>query len=300
MKTIVFTILSIFIMCGMQAQDVTKVGRLIEVKEDADKTEVSLLNDRIHIEDNYTGDTTHIRIGKRKLEIIEKDGRTNVNIHRDVHFEDENDEKKRKKFNGHWAAFEIGFNGFYNTDYQLSGGDEFMELDQPRSLEVNINFLEYNISLKENRIGLVTGMGWTMNNYRFDNKITIIKKDGMIVSLPVDPDGFKKSKLTVSYLTVPLLLEFQVPINGASNQLFISVGLIGGINLGSHTKVKSEHSKSKDHGSFNINPFKYALAGRVGLKGINLFASYSLSPLFKDGKGPELFPFTIGISLVSF
>lgn len=110
MKIIVFTILSIFIMCAMQAQDVTKVGRLVEVKEGADKTEVILLNDRIHIEDNYTGDTTHIRIGKRKLEIIETDGQTNINVHRDVHFEDENDEKKRKKFNGHWAAFEMELN----------------------------------------------------------------------------------------------------------------------------------------------------------------------------------------------
>jgi hypothetical protein len=89
-------------------------------------------------------------------------------------------------------------------------------------------------------------------------------------------------------------------VNGRSNQLFVSGGVIGGINLGSHTKVKDKDSKSKDRGSFNIEPFKYALTARVGLKDINLYANYSLSPLFKEDKGPELFPFTIGISLVNF
>ena len=281
-------------------QDSTRVMRLVDVKEGRDKTEVGLLNNRIYIEDNYDGDTTFIRVGKRKVEIVEKDGNTNISVHRDNYWEDHKDKKKIRKFNGHWAAFELGVNGLRNADYSMYEEKDFMDLDQPKSLEVNINFLEYNIPLKEYRVGLVTGMGWTMNNYKFDNPVTIEKVDGMIVPVDIDPNGFNKSKLTVSYLTVPLLFEYQIPVNGRSNQLFVSGGIIGGINLGSHTKVKNDHSKNKDHGSFNINPFKYALTARVGLKDINLYANYSLSPLFKDDKGPELFPFTIGISLINF
>ena len=299
MKTIVFTSLFALIMMFAHAQDTTKIGNLVKVNEDASKTEVTLLNNRIHIEDNYGGDTTHIRVGKRRLEIVEKNGNTNVSVHKDYSWTNDRENKRHKKFNGHWAAFELCFNGLYNTDYSLYDGDDFMDLDQPKSLGVNINFLEYNVALRNDRIGLVTGMGWTMNNYRFDNEITIKREDGIIVPVDIEPDGFEKSKLTVSYLTVPLLLEFQIPVNGSSNQLFVSGGVIGGINIGSHTKVKNDHSKSKDHGSFNINPFQYALTGRVGLKDINLFATYSLSPLFKDGKGPEMFPFSIGISLVN-
>jgi hypothetical protein len=301
MKAIVFTVLLAFLFIASHGQDSTRIGKIVEVKEGADKTEVGVFNDRIHIEDNYHGDTTFIRIGKRKVEVVEKDGNTSISMHRDHYWDDKYDRKKDRKFNGHWAAFELGVNGFRDADYSMVEGDGFMDLDQPKSLEVNINFMEYNIALKEHSIGLVTGMGWTMNNYKFDNQVTIDKgDDGIIVPLEVDADGFKKSKLTVSYLTVPLLLEFQVPVNGRSNQLFVSGGVIGGINLGSHTKVKDKDSKSKDRGSFNIEPFKYALTARVGLKDINLYANYSLSPLFKEDKGPELFPFTIGISLVNF
>jgi len=298
MKTAILTSLLAFCLTLAYSQDSTKIGKLVEVKEDATRTEVELLNNRIYIDDNYDSDTTHIRIGKRNIEIIERDGRTNIDVHRDQSWEEDDDSWKRKKFNGHWAGFELGLNTYYNDgDF---GGSDFMSLNQSKSLEVNINFLEYNIVLAEQRAGLVTGMGWSMNNYRLDNPVTLEKVEGVIVGQDLDPDGLKKSKLTVSYLTIPLLLEFQIPVNEGSNQVFLSGGVIGGLNLGSHTKIKTDDTKSKDHGNFNINPFKYSLAGRIGLKDISIYATYSLSKLFKDGGGPELYPFTIGISLINF
>ena len=297
MKTIFLTIVLALLFLSSHAQDSTKVGKLVIVNEDADKTEVSILNDHVYIKDKYDGDTTYIRFGKRNVEIVEKNGQTSIEVHKDDSWVEKDHHRRHKNFDGHWAAFELGVNGFYDTNYSMYNGNDFMDLDQPKSLEVNINFWEGDIAIVDNRIGLVSGMGWTMNNYRFDNPVTIERNDGMIVPVSIDEAGFEKSKLTVSYLTVPLLLEFQIPVNGSSNQLFVSGGVIGGVNIGSHTKVKNEHSKSKNHGSYSINPFKYALTARVGIKDINLFASYSLSPLFKDGKGPELFPFTIGISL---
>ncbi len=273
---------------------------LVSVNEDADKTEVSLFNDKINVVDNYHGDTTHVRIGRSKIEIIEDDNSTRIDFHKNKDWDDDFWERKHKQFNGHWAGFEMGFNGFYDKKYFTA--DEFMELDQPKSLEVNINFIEYNIALQKDRgnVGLVTGMGFSMNNYRFDEPLTIDKQDGMIVPVSLEPDGLKKSKLYVSYLTVPLLMEFQVPVNNFSKKLFVSGGIIGGVNIGSRTKIKQDGSKKKDKGSFNINPFKYAATARVGLGDISIYAVYNFSPLFKDDKGPELFPFSIGISLINF
>jgi hypothetical protein len=293
----------------VRAQDTTKVNvlnkKIVEVSEDSGKTEVSLLNDRINIRDNSGNDTTSIRIGRRNVEIVEGDRRTNVTVHRLDKEDKEWKWRGKKRFNGHWSGFDLGVNGLGNKNYSLySGtpdeGNEFMELDQPKSLEVNLNFVEYNIVLHNDRIGLVTGMGFSMNNYRFDNDLTIDKgDDGIIHPGLLDEANPEKSKLTVSYLTVPLMLEFQFPVNGRSNKFFVSGGLLGGINLGSHTKVKYDDSKEKDHGSFNINPFKCAAMIRTGLRDISLYASYGLTPLFKDDKGPELFPFSIGISLIN-
>ncbi|WP_163715292.1 outer membrane beta-barrel protein [Mangrovibacterium lignilyticum] len=299
----------------IQAQDTTNVKvlkkNIVTVNEEPTKTEVSILNDKINIQDNYFSDTTTIRVGRRNIEIIEGKTRTYVNMEKDDDDGSCTWGKHKKKFNGHWSGFDIGVNGLANTDYSLykqPGNElpigvpsEFMELRQAASLEVNLNFVEYNISLKEDRVGIVSGLGLQWNNYKFDNSITINKMDdGLIHPLNIEENNFKKSKLTASYLTLPIMLEFQIPVNDHSNSLFISGGMVGALNIGSHSKVKNDHSKDKDHGSFNINPFKYSAIARIGLRDFSLYATYSFSTLFREDRGPEMFPFTIGISLINF
>lgn len=302
-KFVLLIILFTAFFCA-QAQDTTKVnvmGRnIVTVNEGSDKTEVGLMDDQINVQDNYNSDTTTIRVGSKNIEIIEKGGTTQIEIERDENWRDLRADRKVKSFNGHWAGIELGINSFYDEDYSSYAGNDFMDLDYPNSMEVNINFLESNIALLKGRIGIVTGMGWSIKNYKFDNPYTIDKINGIIRPIPIESNNLKKTKLTVSYLTVPLLLECQIPVNNGLNEFFISGGVIGGLNLGSHTKIKTKDSKSKDHGSFNINPFQYSLAGRIGFKNVSIYGTYSLAPLFKDEKGPEVFPFSIGLSLVNF
>ncbi len=313
MKHLFLTLLVLLCILSAEAQqDTAKVRaagkKIVEVTDEAGKTEVNILDGKINILDNAVNDTTSIRVGRRNIEIVEKGGKTDVTIHRIE--KDEDDERKWKRgkhFNGHWAGFELGVNGLANEDYSLYGGTnhaglEFMELNQIKSIEVNLNFLEYSIVLGDKYTGLVTGMGFSMNNYRFDNDLTVIRgTDGIIEPrYATEDEKIEKSKLTASYLTIPLLLEFQIPVNGRSNRLFISGGIVGGLNLGSHTKVKYDDSKEKDRGSFNINPFKCSATVRAGLKDISLYACYAFTPLFRNDKGPELFPFSIGISLINF
>jgi len=38
----------------------------------------------------------------------------------------------------------------------------------------------------------------------------------------------------------------------------------------------------------------------VGDGALTLFAEYSLTPLFREGQGPDLTPVTVGITLVGF
>ena len=119
---------------------------------------------------------------------------------------------------------------------------------------------------------------------------------GMIVPVPIDPAGLKKTKLTVSYLTAPLILELKTPLRMGSSRLYLAGGVIGGLHIGSHTKYKYEKDKEKYKSNYHINTFKYELTGRIGFGDFCIFANYSLSTLFKEGKGPELYPLMIGIS----
>jgi len=77
-----------------------------------------------------------------------------------------------------------------------------------------------------------------------------------------------------------------------SNEYF-SGGIIGGLKLGSHTKVKLNSYKEKAHVDFNISTF------RIGYRGINRFGTYYYTTFFKGNRGPEMFPFTIGIGIIN-
>jgi len=205
------------------------------------------------------------------------------------------------KFKGHWEGLEFGFNAFDKADYSMYNpvDNNFMSLNQGKSVEFDFNFYQLNISLAKSYVGLVSGMGLSFNNYRFDNPYTLKKGQELTEAVPLDPDGLSKTKLAVSYLRVPLLLEFQIPVNHNEGRVYLNGGIIGGVKIGSHTKVKHGDTKDKDHSGFNINPFNYAATARVGYKDIGLLVNYCLMPLYITGMGPDLTPFTIGISFLN-
>jgi hypothetical protein len=238
-------------------------------------------------------DTTIVRMGKKDVKVIDHDGGTEI-IWGNGRSKFRKD--KPNRFNGHWEGIDLGFNSFAKTDYSGYDNVEFMSLNQGKSLEFDLNFYELNIGLSKTYVGLVSGMGLSFNDYRFDNPFTLEKGTTSVIARPVDYENLSKTKLSVSYLKVPLLLEFQIPVNNNEGRLYINGGIIGGVKIGSHTKVKHGDTKDKDRSSFYINSFKYEATARIGYKGVALFANYSLNPLFQSGKGPELTPFTVGIS----
>jgi hypothetical protein len=268
---------------------------VVTVVEDSTGTKVKVgENNGVFITTDDRGDTTRIRIGRRVFDVIEADNGTEINVSRKP--------KERNcgqhRLNGQWAGIGLGFNMFRETDYSDYNGNEFFDLNYGKSLTVDLNFAEMTFRNDRNTFGLVTGMGLSFMDFRFDQPVTIEKDivSGMIMPVYLNSDGLKKSKLSVSYLTVPLMLEVATPLKFNAKRLTVSAGVIGGINIGSHTKVKYSGSKDKDRGNFNISPLKYELTGRIGLGDVCLFANYGMTPLFREGKGPGLMPLVVGIS----
>lgn len=271
-----------------------------------DKTEVKIGKDEIFIiEDN--GDTTKFQLGSRGMSIVEgKDGYTIDIVEMDENKKQEKKEEKendsRKKFKPHYAGFEIGLNNFMNADYSLHTGT-FMNLNTAKSWNYNLNFLEYGIGLGTSYVGLVTGMGVEWSNYVFDGNNSIREDNGEIFERPLDDvyNGVTKSKLATTYLNAPLLLEFQIP--AGKKRIHISAGVTGGVKIGSRTKVKYQddgRQKEVRKDDFSLAPFRYGATVRVGYRAINLFANYYFSPLFGETATPELYPFSVGLNLISF
>lgn len=288
MKTIILSLLAATALSfDLKAQDVFS-----ENHSSKTSTEIVLTPDTIVASPDQ--DTTIVRIGKKDVKVIDHNDGTEILWGKDKHRRD-----RSGRFNGHWEGIEFGFNGFDEADYSDYNGIEFMSLNQGKSAEFNLNFYELNIGLAKSYVGLVSGMGLSFNSYRFENPYTLVKGATRTEPVLLDYEDLSKTKLAVSYLNVPLLLEFQIPVNQNEGRLFINAGLVGGVKLGSHTKVKHGDTKDKDRSGFNLNSFKYSATARVGYKDVSLFATYSLTPLFQSGKGPELTPFTVGISFLN-
>lgn len=212
-------------------------------------------------------------------------------------------------FKGHWAGVEFGINGLAAPDYSLYDPKNkgFLDNDLLRSNVLKLNFIQYSKGLQSSRntIGLITGIGMSLQSYRLDNN-TSIKLDeyGKVQPIPLIFDSNQKSKLSIVYLEVPLIAEFQVPIKNIANRLYFSAGIVAAKRLASHTKVKyrsdNKKQKLKTPGSFGLREFKFAATVRVGYRWVNLFASYDLTQMFDDRRGPVLYPYSVGLRLISF
>jgi hypothetical protein len=210
------------------------------------------------------------------------------------------------KFRDNWTGLEMGINGYLSpgNNLTLDPDAEFMDVRYNRSLAVNLNLFQQNLILARNTLALVTGIGVGWNNYYFNEDILLRQGSGGVEHEVSSGQEFKRNKLTVSHLNVPLLLEVQSPINYGPNAFHLSAGINVGLRLRSHTKqvyfINGEKNKDKNFDHFHLNPFRYDATARIGWGRLNLFASYTLNSMFKDGKGPELTPFTVGVRVISF
>ena len=214
-----------------------------------------------------------------------------------------------EKFSGHWTGIHLGINGFLREDYSLYPEQEhgFMENHLRKSNVLNINFFQHSFGLQHSRntIGLVTGLGLGIQAFRLDNNTTIRSaSDGLIHPEILYFESNQKSKLSSVYLNIPLLLEFQVPVNHYANRFYLAAGVVGSKRLSTHTKIKyrvdRQKQKLKTPDDYYMPDYKYAVLVKTGYRWLHVFATYDLVPLFKEGRGPELYPFSAGVTLLSF
>ena len=204
-----------------------------------------------------------------------------------------------ERFKGHWAGLEFGFNNYVTSQntLDLPSDINYMSLNSGISNNFNLNFGQLSIGFTRH-IGIVTGLGINWNNYKFDGNFNIQKlSDGTIDS--ISPAGkLKRTKLATIYMTLPVMLEFQVPVD--HHHLNVAAGLIGAIKLGSHTRMQFENGPDiKKYSDYSLNLLRYGATARIGYQNFQIYGTYYATPLFQAGKGPggyDLFPFEIGFA----
>jgi hypothetical protein len=288
-------------------------------------TSVSIGKDAVRVEKDDSA--LNVKVGNRGLSILEslEGPRFNFKKYKNNNDQDQedndNDHYKRKgdrsgniisedndhehsgrrsRFRGHWTGIELGLNNYVTSgkSFAMPTDIDYMSVHSSKSTNFNINFTQLSLGLARH-IGFVTGLGLNWNNYRFDGNNNIQKgTDGVIEEL--DPgSNLEKSKLATLFLTVPVMLELQFPLD--HNRLTIAAGPIGALKLSSHTKMVFEDGHTvKSWGDFSLNMLRCGATARVGYGNFHIYGTYYRTPLFQTGKGPggyNLYPFEIGAAL---
>ena len=288
-------------------------------------------------DEKHDRDSSRARVPIMNVEVSEDEDSVSIKVgNRTVNVDNEgNVEYTRcegKRFNGHWAGVDIGFNGYATPDFNMDFPREYEYLDlrMEKSIGVNINIFEQNIPFSKHNQhwGLITGLGLAFNDYRFARQTQLSMDSSELTGYIYEGISIRKSKLSVFYLSLPLMLEYQTNGCHRKNSFHISAGVVLSARLRSHTKiyfdelnaeftatqynpetgnyeevfyaVSPQESKVRDYDDWFLQPFKADMTVRVGWGVINLFATTSLNTLFRENKGPEVYPWMAGITLVSF
>jgi hypothetical protein len=115
---------------------------------------------------------------------------------------------------------------------------------------------------------------------------------------------FKKTKLTTAYLEVPVELRYSRNPENPNKGFKVALGARGGllVKAGTRNRKFTNSSvfpndytlKEKSRKFFNTSRVVGTL--RAGYGHFTIFGNYQLTKLLKDGAGPTLHPFTIGLS----
>jgi len=310
---IILLITVITVIQGLSQEGISRENEKNKSGLPSQDTKIIIGDSLLVVQDN--NEAFRLKIGNRGIEILESlEEKPHIKLEKYDTPEDNKDfisdsddpdydgtkvshERRYRKFKGHWAGIEIGFNNLLTDNLSFVMPDEidYMSLHTGKSICFNLNFAQQSFGFTRH-LGLVTGLGLNWNNYRFDGNNNIIKDVNGVIKR-FDPVGIlKKSKFTTLYITLPLMMEIQIPTD--NKQINLAGGIIGSIKAGSHSKMVYENGdKIKSDDDFSLNILRYGYTARAGFENINIYATYYPVSLFKSGKGPggySLHPFEIG------
>lgn len=184
--------------------------------------------------------------------------------------------------NSHQSGFSRGFNAY-------------VMLDKPFRSSPN-----YSVAF---------GVGYGSTNMKFDKMQVDVKS----VASPLLPfkaldstDHFKKYKLHLGYLEIPVELRYASNPVTPSKSWKIAIGGKVGTLINSHTKGKELQNKNnstinsftqKENSKKFFNGTRLVGMARIGYGIFSIFGAYQITNVLKDGVGPEMKAVQVGISL---
>lgn len=239
-----------------------------------------------------------IRIGG--MVIIRKAGSKDKEIIRDKEYKMRNRRTdKPSNLSTNWWIFDLGFSNYNDqsnyTAAAVSGfvapgiGEDQLKLRAGKSRNVNVWFFMQKLNIAKHVVNLKYGMGLELNNYHFENDKILFSKNPTLIS--EGATSFKKVKLAVDYLTVPIMLNINFTPNRKSG-FGISGGVSAGYMYSARFKTKVDGDKNKVKSDFDLERFKLSYIGELSLGPVKLYGSYAMNNMWD--KSLDMTPYTLG------
>ncbi|MCX6332019.1 MAG: outer membrane beta-barrel protein [Bacteroidetes bacterium] len=221
--------------------------------------------------------------------------------------------RKLKEVTTNWFVFDLGFANYRDESpslvyiMQLYPGNmpsntvtpNNLKLNNSKSSNFNLWIVQQKVNLYQHKLNLKYGIGLEMFNFRFDQPVSF--RNDLPSKMIMDNISFSKNKLFAEYLTMPIQLNYQ-PNPQNKRNFYVSAGLSAGYLISARNKqISAERGKQKYNGNFNLNNWRVATIGELGIGGIRLFGSYGLTNLFdKQATYFEMYPFAFGLRFSIF
>lgn len=185
-------------------------------------------------------------------------------------------------------------------------------LNTPSNIKTSIFTLSSNVQLmfpiigKNTNVSFAGGIGLGTYNIKSNAQIIDTNDVSLYYIIP-DSINYKKNKLALSYIDIPLELRFRTNPTEKGRSFKIYIGAKAGILLSSHSKYKGddinnpeEFIKYKIFAVKNLTPFRYGITAKIGYGKFMISGFYSLSGLLDKDRGPEITPISIGLTVAPF
>lgn len=214
--------------------------------------------------------------------------------------------KNMSSISTNWFIFDLGFaNVRDNTNYALAQTKGYLNpingavtqnsfaLNTGKTSNVNLWFFMQKLNITNHVLNLKYGLGLEMYNFRYDRNISY--RNDPAPTVYNDVISFSKNKLFAEYLTIPLMLNVNTTPHNKKGFSF-SVGASAGYLISSKNKqISGDRGKQKYHGTFDLDPWRFAAVTELGLGPVRVYGSYSLNALHKESTGLQQYPYAVGI-----
>jgi hypothetical protein len=162
--------------------------------------------------------------------------------------------------------------------------------------------IAYKVPFGKSNFGFGVGLGMSIHNMFGNFTVKSYTDSTNLVKIP-DSISHKRSKLVMPYLEIPIEFAY---VNKA--KFCLGLGFKVGYMLPAHTKYvgddyiynTNDQLRVKFRNVLNLDRFEYGPQLRIGYKWFNLVGYYQLSSIFQQGKGPDIYPITVGFMLRPF